>query len=105
MNDSQTCPICALPVPTPDSDAPLPEGFPFCSKRCRLIGTGGENGEGIPVYKTFHGGEVPGSPLLGMTRGVLQQPDRDLVFRAWCEDPPDNNRQPYTQSLKSSLIE
>ena len=58
-------------------------------ERCRLIGATGENGEGIPVYKTFHGGEVPDSPLLGMTRGAIQQPDRDLVFRAWCEDPPN----------------
>jgi len=57
-------------------------------EHCRLIGTGGENGEGIPVYKTFHGLDVTESSLFGMTRGALRQPDRDLVFRAWGEDPP-----------------
>lgn len=57
-------------------------------KHCRLIGTEDESLRVIPVFKTFHGQELLSSPLLGLTRGSLRQPDRDLVFRAWCEDPP-----------------
>ena len=58
-------------------------------EHCRLIGAEDESGAAIPVHKTFHGLDSTDSPLLGMTRGALSQPDRDLIFRAWCEDPPD----------------
>ncbi len=57
-------------------------------EHCRLIGTEDESHRPIPVFKTFHGLELMNSSLRGMTRGTLRQPDRDLVFRAWCEDPP-----------------
>ena len=56
---------------------------------CRLIGTEGEGGAPTPVKKTFHGLDDPSSPLLGMTRGALEHSDRDLIFRAWCDDPPE----------------
>lgn len=58
-------------------------------EHCRLIGTEDESRRVIPVFKTFHGQELMTSPLLGMTRGSMRQPDRDLVFQAWCEDPPN----------------
>ncbi len=57
---------------------------------CRLIGTIDQNRAELPVYKTFHGLEISDSPLLGMTRGSVRQPDRDLVFRTWCEDSAIN---------------
>ncbi|MCH2107448.1 MAG: hypothetical protein MK291_12490, partial [Planctomycetes bacterium] len=55
---------------------------------CRLIGTNDASLQPIPVFKSFHGTELMSSPLRGMTRGSLRQPDRDLVFRAWCNDSP-----------------
>lgn len=33
------CPRCGKPVRA-DEDRPLPEGFPFCSERCRLVDLG-----------------------------------------------------------------
>lgn len=59
-------------------------------KHCRLIGTVDQNRAELAVYKTFHGLEVSDSPLLGMTRGSVRQPDRDLVFRTWCADSATN---------------
>jgi hypothetical protein len=56
---------------------------------CQLIGTEDDGGAEVLVYKTFHGLELSDSPLLGMTRGSARQPDRDLVFRTWCEDPAE----------------
>ncbi|MCH2104264.1 MAG: hypothetical protein MK297_09670 [Planctomycetes bacterium] len=56
-------------------------------EHCRLIGTQDASMRPIPVLKSFHGRELERSQLRGMTRGSLKLPDRDLVFRAWCEDP------------------
>ena len=54
---------------------------------CRLIGTNDASLRPTPVFKSFHGTELMSSPLRGMTRGSMRQPDRDLVFRVWCNDP------------------
>jgi uncharacterized protein len=43
------CPICARPVPAPAADGALPEGFPFCSVRCRTIDLGAWASDGYVV--------------------------------------------------------
>jgi len=53
---------------------------------CQLIGTEDDGAE-VPVFKTFHGVDLVDAPLIAMTRGDALQPDRDLIFRAWCDEP------------------
>ncbi|MDP6409844.1 MAG: hypothetical protein QGI46_10745 [Planctomycetota bacterium] len=40
--------------------------------------------------KTFHGGELPDSPLAGISLGGVPHADRDLVFRAWSAPSADD---------------
>jgi uncharacterized protein len=70
-----TCPICARPLAGPAASGPaagaagpdgLPEYFPFCSKRCRMLDLG----------RWFDGHyRIPGSPVDNIEGGAEAAPD------------------------------